>query len=174
MSEPQTEQIVRLLTTHQERLFHYIFSLLPHEEDARDVLQETCLALCRKFEDYNTSLPFLPWAYRFAQLEVLKYREHRARRARLFKEEVLMLLAKERAEAEHRLIERLRALDDCLEKLPENDRQLMKQRYRSQVKIEELVEQLGASRRTLFRNLERVRRLLFDCISSRMAKEGVL
>ena len=85
-----------------------------------------------------------------------------------------MLLAKEREEAEPRLIERLRALDDCLEKLPENDRQLMKQRYRSQVKIEELVEQLGASRRTLFRNLERVRRLLFDCISSRMAKEGVL
>jgi RNA polymerase sigma-70 factor (ECF subfamily) len=44
-----TEQLVRLLMKHQDDLFRYIFSLLPHEEDARDVLQETSVSLYRKF-----------------------------------------------------------------------------------------------------------------------------
>jgi hypothetical protein len=34
--------------------------------------------------------------------------------------------------------------------------------------IEQLVEQSGASRRTLFRNLDRIRRTLFECINRRM------
>ena len=66
-----TELLVGLLTAHQQELFRYIFALLPHEEDARDVLQETSVALCRKFDEYDPSQPFLPWAYRFAFLEVL-------------------------------------------------------------------------------------------------------
>ena len=72
MEENRTELLVRLLSRHQEDLFRYIFALLPHEEDARDVLQETSVALFRKFEDYDPAKPFLAWAFRFAYLEVLK------------------------------------------------------------------------------------------------------
>jgi len=35
------------------------------------------------------------------------------------------------------------------------------------------VEQLGVSRRTLFRDLERIRRRLFDCINARTTAEGI-
>ena len=38
-------------------------------------------------------------------------------------------------------------------------------------KIEELIEQTGVSRRTLFRNLHRIRRLLHDCIDRRLNGE---
>ncbi len=38
------EQLVLLLTQHQEPLFHFIFSLVGCEADARDILQETSLA----------------------------------------------------------------------------------------------------------------------------------
>ena len=41
----RAELLVRLLSKHQDELFRYIFALLPHEEDARDVLQETSVAL---------------------------------------------------------------------------------------------------------------------------------
>ena len=52
MEPERMELLVRLLSAHQENLFRYIFSLLPHEEDARDVLQETSVALYRKFAEY--------------------------------------------------------------------------------------------------------------------------
>ena len=79
MEGGRTELLVRLLTGHQEELFRYIFGLLPHEEDAKDVLQETSVSLYRKSAEYDPDKPFLAWAYRFAYLEVLKQRERNRR-----------------------------------------------------------------------------------------------
>ena len=53
-------------------MFRFILSMHPNEEDARDILQETSVALCRKIEEYDPDQPFLPWAFGFAYLEVLK------------------------------------------------------------------------------------------------------
>jgi RNA polymerase sigma-70 factor (ECF subfamily) len=168
----RTELLVRLLTRHQDELFRYIFALLPHEEDARDVLQETSVALYRKFAEYDPGKPFLAWAYRFAYLEVLKQRERNQRRSRYFSRELIERLALERQEQEPVLQERLQALELCLHELPPDDRELIRQRYQNQKRTEEMVEQLGSSRRTFFRKLDRIRRSLLECINRRMAAEG--
>src|SRR6185436_14726148 len=96
VGEPSNmELLVRLLMKHQEDLFRYIYALLPHEEDARDVLQETSVSLYRKFADYNPSKPFLAWAFGFAYLEVLKQRERNQRGRKHLREELVELLARE-------------------------------------------------------------------------------
>jgi RNA polymerase sigma-70 factor (ECF subfamily) len=169
----RTELLVRLLTRHQDELFRYIFALLPHEEDARDVLQETSVALFRKFEDYDPGKPFLAWAYRFAYLEVLKQRERNLRGSRLLNLDLIERLAREREQLEPVLQARLQALEQCLEELPAADRELIRQRYQAKARAEELVRQSGASRRTLFRQLDRIRRRLYDCISRRVAATGL-
>jgi RNA polymerase sigma-70 factor (ECF subfamily) len=163
------ELLVRLLTRHQEELFRFILSLHPHQEDARDVLQETSVALCRKIVDYDPKQPFLPWAFGFAYLEVLKQRERNQRGARLLNRELADRLAKEREGCQDLLQTRLQALEDCLQKLPPAERILIQQRYQGMTNIEELVQQCGLSRRTLFRSLQRIRRLLHDCINQRVA-----
>jgi RNA polymerase sigma-70 factor (ECF subfamily) len=165
----QTERLVRLLTTHQDDLFRFIFCLLPHEEDARDVLQETSVALCRKFTEYDETKPFLNWAFGYAYLEVLKQRERNQRGNRLLRADVVQRLAAERESAAPELEARLAALEECLLELPERDAALIRQRYRGRARIEELLESFGTSRRTLFRNLERIRRVLHDCIDRRLA-----
>src|SRR5262249_26689045 len=157
-----------------EELFRYILSLLPHEEDARDVLQETSVALCRKFAEYDPTKPFLAWAYRFAYLEVLKQRERNQRGSRLLSRELVERLAREREQHEPVLQARLQALDHCLEELPAAERELVRKRYQGKARVEELVRQGGTSRRTLFRKLDRIRRLLFDCISRRLAATGTV
>src|SRR5688572_8295123 len=168
-SNPEkTELLVRLLIRHQEDLFRYIFSLLPHREDARDALQETCVALYRKFADYDPAKPFLAWAYGFAYLEVLKQRERSCRGSRHLREELVELLARERQEQEADLHARLQVLEGCLQDLPPHDRELIHERYTIGRPIDELVEHLGTSRRTLFRNLDRIRRTLFECINRRL------
>jgi len=175
MEDPsrRTEQLILLLTQHQQALFRYVFSLLPNEADTRDVMQETSLALARKFEQYDAAKPFLPWAYRFAYLQVLKQREQMKRRPLTMAEDVLELLAEERSQIEGRLDERLRVLEDCLGKLPAPDRPMMTFRYDARHTTEEIMERLAMSRRTLFRNLERVRRVLADCVTRHMESEGL-
>jgi len=162
------ELLVRLLIRHQEELFRYIFSLLPHQEDARDVLQETCVALYRKFGDYDPAKPFLAWAYGFAYLEVLKQRERTCRSGRHLRDDLIELLARERQDQEAELHSRLQALEGCLKDLPASDRELIHQRYTVGCPIDELVERLGTSRRTFFRNLDRIRRTLLECINRRL------
>lgn len=161
----QTEALILLLTQHQDQLFRYIYALLPREADARDALQETSLALFRKFDQYDPARPFLPWACRFAYLEVLKQRERNQRPPHAFSDDVLELLADERQSLDPHLESRLRALDGCLRKLPAADRELITYRYDQRRPIDEIMEHLGQSRRTLFRNLERVRRLLHECVT---------
>jgi RNA polymerase sigma-70 factor (ECF subfamily) len=165
----RTEMLVRLLSKHQEDLFRYIYALLPHAEDARDVLQETCVALYRKFEEYDPDKPFLAWAYCFAYLEVLKQRERNQRGTRLLSRDLVECLARQREEHEPVLHARLLALDHCLAELPPADRELIHQRYQQKTRSEDMVRQFETSRRTLFRNLDRIRRVLFGCINRRVA-----
>jgi RNA polymerase sigma-70 factor (ECF subfamily) len=166
------ELLVRLLSKHQGELFRYIFALLPHEEDARDVLQETSVALYRKFLEYDPEKPFLAWAYRFAYLEVLKHRERDQRRRRCLNRELIERLARERQEQEPVLQERLQALEQCLQALPPEDRELIRQRYHGNGRTDEIARRAGASRRTFFRKLDRIRRSLQECINRRLAAEG--
>ena len=156
MEAARTELLVRLLSRHQEDLFRYIFALLPHEEDARDVLQETSVALFRKFAEYDPEKPFLAWAYGFAFLEILKQRERNQRGTRHLSRDVVERLAREREQHEPVLQERLQALDHCLARLPSADQNLIRQRYQEKVGTDELAVALGISRRTLFRELDRI------------------
>ncbi len=168
-----TESLVLLLTQHQEPLFRYIFSLVPREADARDILQETSLALYRKFDQYDATRPFLPWAYRFAYLQVQKHREKSARSPLLFSEDVMDLLASERTHIEPQLDERLRLLDGCLQKLTAQDQELVTSRYAMRQSAEEMMSRYALTRRTLFRNLELLRQRLHECVTHQLQSEGL-
>jgi len=177
MAEPAAsdhELFVTLITANYDHLRRYIYTLLPSEEDTRDVLQEVCISISRKFGDYDRSRPFLPWACRFAYLKVMKFHEQqRSRRAVRLPSEVLELLAVTREEEEPVLAERLVALERCVGKLSNTDRSLIRARYVDRASTEQLLASFPQSRRTLFRNLERIRRLLFECVSRSVVLEGL-
>lgn len=171
--ETDNEVFVGLITANYEHLRRYIYTLLPHEEDTKDVLQEVCLSLSRKFHEFDRSRPFLPWACRFAYLKVLKfYEQQRPRRMLRLPSEVLELLARERETEEPALAERLVALEKCLQKLTDRDRTLIQARYVDRVPTDDIAKLVSQSRRTMFRNLERVRRLLFECIDRSVVLGG--
>jgi RNA polymerase sigma-70 factor (ECF subfamily) len=177
MTEPSksdNELFLTLITANYDHLRRYIYTLLPSEEDAKDVLQEVCISISRKFGDYDRSRPFMPWACRFAYLKVMKFHEQqRSRRAVRLPTEVLELLAVTREEEEPVLAERLVALERCIEKLTDVDRRLIRARYVDRAPTEQLAASFSQSRRTLFRNLERIRRLLYECISRSVVLEGL-
>lgn len=113
----------------------------------------------------------MPWAYRFAYLQVQKHREKAARSPLLFSEDVIDLLASERAHLESHLDERLRLLDGCLGKLTPQDKELVTSRYAQREGAEAMMERFEMSRRTLFRNLELLRQRLHDCVTRQLHLE---
>jgi RNA polymerase sigma-70 factor (ECF subfamily) len=104
---------------------------------------------------------------------VQKHREKSARSPLLFSEDVMDLLANERAHLEDHLDERLRLLDGCLQKLTAQEKELVTSRYAQRKSAEVMMERFEMSRRTLFRNLELLRQRLHDCVTRQLHQEGL-
>jgi len=68
MSSPEQADFLRIYSRHHRDLYRYALMLVVRQSDADDVLQEASVALWKKFGDYDTSLPFLPWAKRVVYL----------------------------------------------------------------------------------------------------------
>src|SRR5215831_15917738 len=92
------ERFVRLFVEGQREVLRYILALVPDIDDAHEILQDTAVDLWKKFDRYDPSYPFAPWACRFALLRVLKYREERSRRRKYLSIEAITQLAAERPE----------------------------------------------------------------------------
>ncbi len=164
MEREPAETITGLMMKHFDALLRYVIVLVGNETDARDIMQETSMALVRKAADYDSNRPFVPWACRFAYLETLKFREKSGRHPILLEDDVLEVVAIDQAEALETAHPAREALDACLEKLPPEDRKLLLLRYRDEVPTDAIGPELGMSRRSVFRQLKKVRQNLQVCI----------
>ena len=168
---PRAERFVRLLATCQRRVFLYALGLVCNAADAEEILQETNLVLWRKFDQYQPGTDFARWACRIAHLEVLKFRERRARDRRLFTSEFIESLAVESQESLDDLDGRREALVRCLGKLRKTDRQLVLRRYQEHATTRSVAEALGRSVQGTRKSLHRIRLALLACIERTLAAE---
>jgi RNA polymerase sigma-70 factor (ECF subfamily) len=170
MGEPHTGEFVKLLVQYQNDLLRFIAPLVGSVNDAQDVLQDTALALWKKFEKYDQEQPFLPWAKQFAKYEVLMY--HRRRQRYTFLSEALIeALANRQTEQQSVSMQRRRALADCVSKLREADRLLLKQRYAEKgATIQQVAELSGQTANALYKTLQRIRRQLYVCVDRKVAQ----
>ncbi len=164
-----TERFVQSLTGCQERLFAYILSLIPDPNQARDVLQETNLAIWRSLEQGGEIENFLAWACRIAYFQVLTQRRKRQRDRHLFDEDMLQLIAQEWSADGDDMDEQRRALHHCLNQLAADQRELVRRRYIGQGTVKELAAQRGQTVAAVASALHRTRRTLFNCVQRVLA-----
>lgn len=167
-----SEAFVQLLTEAQRNVHAFIFSLCHHSASAKDILQETNLTLWRKAEDFTEGTDFTAWACRTAYYHVLNYRRRQSREHLVLDEEVLDYLAERqeiRAESGDR---RLEALQLCLTKLPDSQRDLLEQRYAPGASVQAMAVTIGKSEGALSQALFRIRAVLQQCIEKQLGTEG--
>ncbi len=169
MPDPNHEAFVRLLLAYQRDLFRYVVNLVPSLADAQEVMQETALALWRKFGEYDPAQPFVPWARQFAYFEALRFCRARSKYLAFLSGDLLDRLSRERAALEPALEERRAALRHCLDKLPDRDRELVEVRYAGEQSLVTFAEKTGRSIHMLKKTLVHVRRALLDCVTRRLA-----
>lgn len=167
------ETFVSKFAHYEPDLRRFIRSLLPTWTDADDVLQQTALVIWRKFELYDPETNFMKWACVIARFEALAYRRKMARDRLVFREDVMELMAAEGVnELPSRSPER-EALEKCLEKMTEKQRNFIELAYTPGVKVKEMAAEAGSSAAAFYMRLKRLRHQLMGCIEKTI-KEGEL
>jgi len=166
------ELFVRLFARHERELRRYALTLLADPVAVDDVIQESSVALWRKFDDYRVEESFLAWACKFTYFEALKYRKKWQSQRRFFSTETFEALAEDTAPVAEQFETERQALQDCLSLLPLADRELVGLRYATETTIASLAEETGQPAKSLYRALERIRRILALCVHKKMALEA--
>ncbi|QDT66309.1 sigma-70 family RNA polymerase sigma factor [Calycomorphotria hydatis] len=172
MEQQQSEQFVRLLTSHREQLYAYIYSLLANHADAEDVFQRCSLIMWKKFDQYDQEREFLPWASGVAFYEVKNFLRVSSRDRHYFSERLMGQLSDQMADQEANQNAYLKSLEQCLKSLPKKDRQLVEQVYWEKCDLPSLAEEMGIVIESLYNRMSRLRRRLMDCVSRRLQEGG--
>lgn len=169
--DDRVAEFLELYSSHYPRLQFYVTALLPTANDASDVLQETSMVLWRKFDTFELGTNFFAWACKIARFQVMKFRERQGRSARLFDTSLLEKLAVEAGNENLARSVPLLALENCVGKLSELDRSLIRRRYQPGVTVQQLAADFGRTANSLSKSLGRIRRALLECVDRTLAHE---
>lgn len=163
------EEFLTLFARDRERVFAYIFSLLPHHADAEDVFQRCSLLLWRKFGQFDRGGRFLSWACGVALYEVRNFLRTVGRDRLRLDADLLAQVAERRLESLERDEDRLDALRRCVERLRGPERELVQLVYGGDRSIKDLAETTGRATQSVYNQLSQIRRRLFDCVQRTLA-----
>jgi RNA polymerase sigma-70 factor (ECF subfamily) len=164
----RVDEFVRLLGQNQRRIFLYVMGLAPNWNDAEEIIQNTNLVLWREFAQFQPGTNFTAWACKVAFHQVLAWRKRKQRDRLQFSDAFLEAVAEESATAADLLEERSTALAGCIEKLPDSQRDLIRQRYAEGLTVEAIARQCDRTVDAVYRALSRIRHTLHDCVSHQL------
>lgn len=176
MTEEQEDEFVRLVADHQAMIRAFIISLLPGAPGVDDVIQETNSVLWRKRETFELGTNFKAWSVTVARFQAMRHRKTlMARRwvtldentAEMVSDEMEDMLGDGSEEARHQ------ALQQCLEKLRDRDRDLILHRYWRKTRLQDFAVATGRSLNGVKVSLFRIRAGLKKCIQREMREEGM-
>lgn len=170
--QDRQDEFCELLTRYQGQLHGYIFALVRNHTDADDLFQATSLVLWRKFDLFQRGTNFFAWARRAAEFEVRNFlRANRARFSPLTEALLSALTAATPGISDSDLDSYLAGLRNCVNKLSNEDRELLGLCYVSGLNTQKIADRVGRSRQSVGNSLMRIRRKLFHCIERQVARE---
>jgi RNA polymerase sigma-70 factor (ECF subfamily) len=163
-SDDSQAQFLRLFLSSERELFRYVAALVPDAGDAEEIVQQTAVELWKKFDQYDARQPFTPWACRFAINVVKQWVAGRQRWQSLLERGLAEELADRRNQLRPQFESRLSHLDQCLEKLPPEQRGIVESYYFRRQSIDAIAAETRRSVESVYKTLQRVRLVLRQCI----------
>ncbi len=158
------EEFVALLAQHDRSLTLYVISLCPNVNEADDILQDVKMVLWQKFDHFEAGTSFIAWARKIAFFKVLSYRKKKSKAPYLADESILMEISDDAENRQQIWHNRGLALDNCVGKMKEEQREILQMRYKEQMGIEAISEKLGRTQQAVYRQLSRLRQQLLECV----------
>ncbi|WP_092050448.1 sigma-70 family RNA polymerase sigma factor [Planctomicrobium piriforme] len=164
------ELLARNWVKVQPALTAFIMASTPQFSDAEDLLQEVAAEVALRFDDYDPSRPFLPWAMWVAKIKVADFYRAKERGKVVFLDESIEALGEACLRVQESLSEEKWALEKCLTQLTDRSRSLLKLRYFDDLKPHEISEQLGLSPGSVRVTLSRIRTTLAECVQKSLGR----
>jgi RNA polymerase sigma-70 factor, ECF subfamily len=159
------------LARAQSALYAYASTLMAGSSDAWDVLQEANLVMWRKAAELGSAAGFLPWAYSVVRFQVMAYRKRAARDRHVFNLGVLERLSERIAVQYVDFDDQVAALDDCMARLSEQQRECLAFRYVDGMAVQEIARRINRGENAVAATLYRARLALAQCVEGKMANQ---
>jgi RNA polymerase sigma-70 factor (ECF subfamily) len=168
----RSTEFLTLLTQHDRALALYVYGLVSPAVDADDILQQAKMVMWRSFDQFELGTNFLAWARKVAFNQILTYRRQRKRDHLPLSEETLEAIGHEVAKLSDDGGDlRREALQECVNRLPEEQRQMVLLRYYEDLDVDAVAARISSTTGAVYRALSRVRYALLECVERRVAAE---
>lgn len=166
VEEAKREHVLKQALECQLQLLGYARALLGNHAAAEDAVQEAMLVVVRKFDQYREGSSMLAWCRSIVRLEILRIKQlHQRDRSlaeRLLDDAVDAAFDEFQTSQHWDEAEDWRAaLSQCLDRVPERGRSVLKARFVDELGYSEIGQRVGmtleAVRKTLFRLKKQVR-----------------
>lgn len=165
---PEFESLIR---EHRAQLHGFVLSLVPNNSDAEDLLQQVCVILWEKRDEFEIGTNFLAWARKVARYQALNHwRKERAKPPEQeFSDHLLDVIQERSEEREREFLRHRRALQVCLAKLPPRHRKVVESHYFDGDTITEIAKQNHMKANAVSQLLFRARAALIACVQTQSA-----
>ena len=173
-TSPKGSQLLQLFARHNRELRAYSRLILPSVDPIDDVMQEASIVIWEKQEQLRHEDEFLPWAKTIVRNISFRHRRKLIRDRHVFDDELLERLLNEEendpdvASRSDKDAREYGALMACLDKLPDDRRQLILAPYGKPGTVKQMAEQSTRSPNSLYKLLQRLRSKLVRCMESEL------
>jgi len=171
--DKHTLEFLKLFVRHQQEIYAYILTLVPHVHDADELFQEGLIVMWKKFGQFQPGTNFAAWGVQIMRYQILDYRRNLARSNRVLMEESLFeALMNHMPTIQDEAAVRIEALRKCLALLDDRAKRLIKMRYERNIPVEKIASFLKLSRRHVYHVLGQINNVLLRCMRRTLAEGG--
>lgn len=171
LGDQKVQLFLELYTANERRIRTYVLSLVPNFNDTDDIMQEISKKLWSKFGEFQLGTDFLAWAIRIAHYRILEYRRQQRKKGLLLDEQVLDSISCDAEKYSRNLPPITNYLYQCLNKLPVNDRKLLRLKYEEDLKTKEISTRTGKTIHSIYKHIAKLHEVLLFCIKRSLAQE---
>ncbi|UUO07450.1 sigma-70 family RNA polymerase sigma factor [Blastopirellula sp. J2-11] len=164
------ELLARSWVKAQPSVLAFVIASAPQFTDAEDLLQEVAAEVAIRFDEYDVSRPFLPWALWVAKIKIADFYRGKKREKLVFVGEAMDALVEACTRVQDLMNEEQQALNECLGATTGRSRELLTMRYAQDMKPRQIAAKLGMSAAAVRVTLSRVRTALSDCVNQRLGR----
>jgi len=165
----QYERFLQLFRRNEERIFGFILKLLPNFSLAEDIMQDTMMVMWRKFEDFEEGTCFAAWGMQIARYKVMEFHQQNKKHTIVhFNDDILKQITTDDTSGgpKDRYLE---ALHGCVNKLKEQNREIVMLRYSKELSSKQISQQMGVSTNVVYKSIAKTHYLLQECVEKTLS-----
>jgi RNA polymerase sigma-70 factor (ECF subfamily) len=166
--DKRTLEFLKFFVRHQQEIYAYILTLVPHVHDADDLFQDGMTVMWKKFGQFQPGTNFAAWGIQIMRFQILDYRSKRV----LMENKLFEALMDHIPTIQSEVAARIEALRKCQSLLDNRSKRIIKMRYERNVSVEKIASYLKLSRRHVYHILGQISSVLLRCMRRTLAERG--